>query len=114
MEQIPDSLLESSRLDGASEFRIYWSIVMPNVKPAWLTMVILMFQALWTTTGGVFLRSEQLKPLNFAMSQIVGGGIARAGAGAAVMLIMMSVPITFFIFSQSRIIETMTTSGMKD
>ena len=114
MEQIPDSLLESSRLDGATEFRIYWSIIMPNVKPAWLTLVILMFQALWTTTGGVFLRSEQLKPLNFAMSQIVEGGIARAGAGAAVMLIMMSVPITFFIFSQSHIIETMTTSGMKD
>jgi len=114
MEQIPDSLLESARLDGASEFRIYRSIVMPNVRPAWLTLVILMFQALWTTTGGVFLRDEQLKPLNFAMSQIVRGGIARAGAGAAVMLIMMSVPIGFFIFSQSRIIETMTTSGMKD
>ncbi|MCL2360814.1 MAG: carbohydrate ABC transporter permease [Defluviitaleaceae bacterium] len=114
MEQIPDSLIESARLDGASEFTIYRSIVMPNVKPAWLTLVILMFQALWTTTGGVFLRDEQLKPLNFAMSQIVGGGIARAGAGAAVMLVMMSVPIGFFIFSQSRIIETMTTSGMKD
>jgi len=114
MEQIPDSLVESARLDGASEFSIYWTIIMPNVKPAWLTLVILMFQALWATTGGVFLRSEQLKPLNFAMSQIVGGGIARAGAGAAVMLIMMSVPITFFIFSQSKIIETMTTSGMKE
>jgi len=114
MEQIPDSLVESARLDGASEFSIYWTIIMPNVKPAWLTLIILMFQALWATTGGVFLRSEQLKPLNFAMSQIVGGGIARAGAGAAVMLIMMSVPITFFIFSQSKIIETMTTSGMKE
>jgi ABC-type glycerol-3-phosphate transport system permease component len=114
MEQIPDSLIESARLDGASEFYIWRKIVMPNVKPAWLTLIILMFQGLWATTGGVFITSEQWKPLAFAMSQIAQGGVARAGANAAVMLIMMAVPITFFIFSQSRIIETMATSGMKD
>jgi ABC-type glycerol-3-phosphate transport system permease component len=114
MEQVPDSLVESARLDGASEFKIYWSIVMPNVKPAWLTLIILMFQYLWGTTGGIFLRSEQLKPMNYALNQIVTGGIARAGAGSAVGLIIMIVPITFFIVSQSKIIETMATSGMKD
>jgi ABC-type glycerol-3-phosphate transport system permease component len=114
MEQVPDSLVESARLDGASEFKIYWTIIMPNVKPAWLTLIILMFQQLWGTTGGIFLRSEQLKPLSFALNQIVLGGIARAGVSAAVGLIMMTVPITFFIVSQSKIIETMATSGMKD
>lgn len=114
MEQIPDSLLESARLDGASEFKIFSSIVMPNVKPAWLTLVILMFQALWGNTGGYFLRDEQLKPLNFALNQIVQGGVARVGAASAVGLITMMVPITLFVFSQSRIIETMATSGMKD
>lgn len=114
MEQVPDSLIESARLDGASEFYILRKIVMPNVKPAWLTLIILQFQVLWATTGGVFLRSEELKPLTFAMNQIALGGVARAGANAAVMLITMAVPITFFIFSQSKIIETMATSGMKD
>jgi len=114
MEQIPDSLIESARLDGASEFFIWRKIAMPNVKPAWLTLIVLMFQMLWGTTGGVFLRSEELKPLTFAMNQIALGGPARAGANAAVMLITMAVPITFFIFAQSRIIETMATSGMKD
>jgi len=114
MEQIPDSLIESARLDGASEFFIWRKIIMPNVKPAWLTLIILMFQALWATTGGVFLRSEELKPLTFAMNQIQLGGPARAGANAAVMLITMAVPITFFIISQSKIIETMATSGMKE
>ena len=114
MEQIPDSLIESARLDGASEFRIYWSIVMPNVKPAWLTLTILMFQALWGNTGGVLLRSEQLRPLSFALNQVAAGGVARAGVGASVGFLMMMVPITFFIFAQSRIIETMTTAGMKE
>ena len=114
MTQIPDSLIESARLDGASEFRIYANIVMPNVKPAWLTVIILMFHSLWATTGGVFLRDEALKPLSFALNQIVGGGIARQGSGAAVALIMMIPPIVFFLVSQARIMETMATSGMKD
>ena len=114
MEQVPDSLIESARIDGSTEIRTWFSIVMPNVKPAWLTLIILQFQALWSTTGGVFIRSEELKPLSFAMQQIAPGGIARAGVGAAVMFIMMAVPVTIFIFSQSRIIETMASSGMKD
>jgi len=114
IEQIPDSLIESARIDGASEYRIHWHIIMPNIKPAWLTVVILTFQGLWGTSGGSFLRNEQLKPLNYALNQIVQGGIARAGAASAVGLIVMSVPITMFIFTQGKIIETMTTSGIKE
>ncbi|ASA25921.1 carbohydrate ABC transporter permease [Paenibacillus donghaensis] len=114
MEQIPDVLLEAAKMDGASEYRIFWSIVMPNVKPAWLTLIILLFQILWGSDGNGFIYSEQLKSLHFAAAQVVAGGIARSGAAAAVALILMSVPITLFIFSQSRIIETMATSGMKD
>jgi ABC-type glycerol-3-phosphate transport system permease component len=114
MEQVPDSIIECARIDGCSEPRIWWSIVMPNVKPAWLTLIILQFQGLWGATGGVVIQSEELKPLTFAMGQIAGGGIARAGVGAAVMFITMMVPVTFFIISQSRIVETMATSGMKD
>jgi len=114
MEQVPDSLVESARIDGCTEAGIWWKIVMPNVKPAWLTLIILQFQALWATTGGVFLHSEELKPITFAMNQVAMGGIARAGAGAAVMLITMMVPVTFFIVSQSQIVETMATSGMKE
>ncbi|NMO95104.1 carbohydrate ABC transporter permease [Paenibacillus lemnae] len=114
MEQIPDALLEAAKIDGANEYRIFWSIVMPNVKPAWLTLIILLFQILWGSDGNGFIYSEQLKTLHFASNQIIMGGIARAGAGAAVALILMSVPIILFVFSQSRIIETMATSGMKD
>lgn len=114
MEQIPDALLEAAKIDGASEYRIFWSVIMPNVKPAWLTLMILLFQMLWGSDGNGFIYSEQLKSLHYATNQIMQGGIARAGVGAAVALILMSVPITLFVFSQSRIIETMATSGMKD
>lgn len=114
MEQIPDSLIESCRLDGAGEFKIFWKIIMPNVKPAWLTLAIFQFQALWANTGSGFLRSEVLKPLQHALYQISAGGVARQGAAAVVQLIIAAVPITFFVICQSNIIETMTTSGIKE
>lgn len=114
MEQIPDSLIESARLDGASEYKVFWTIIMPNVKPAWLTLAVLQFQTMWGNTGSTFLRDEQLKPLQYALQQIVNGGAARQGAAAVVTLIIAAIPITFFIICQSSIIETMTTSGMKE
>jgi ABC-type glycerol-3-phosphate transport system permease component len=114
MEQIPDSLVESARLDGANEYRIFWIIIMPNVKPAWLTLAVLQFQSMWGNTGSTYLRSEQLKPLQYALQQIVNSGPARQGAAAVVTFIIAAIPITFFIICQSSIIETMTTSGMKE
>lgn len=114
IEQIPDSLIESARLDGASEYKVWWTIIMPNVKPAWLTLAVLQFQQMWGNTGSTFLRDEELKPLQYALQQIVNGGPARTGAGAVVTLVIAAVPITFFIICQSSIIETMTTSGMKE
>jgi ABC-type glycerol-3-phosphate transport system permease component len=113
MQQIPDELIESAKIDGASEYRIFFQIVMPLVKPAWLTLVILLFQRLWTTDGGSFIFSEELKPVSYALRQIAQGSIERAGTIAAVSFIMMIVPVTFFILSQSRIVETFSHSGMK-
>jgi ABC-type glycerol-3-phosphate transport system permease component len=114
MEQLPDSLMESARLQGANEWQIFWQIVMPNVRPAWLTLAIFQFQQMWGNTGGMFLRNEELKPLQYALQQITSGGVSRAGAGAAVTFLIAAVPIIFFLICQSSIMETMTTSGMKD
>ena len=114
MSQIPDALIESAHIDGASTFTVFWKIVMPNVKPAWLTLAIFSFQGLWNNANTTYMYREELKSLPYALNQIVGGGIIRAGAGAAVSVIILMVPLLLFIFTQSRIIETMSTSGMKE
>ena len=114
MEQIPVSLLESARLDGASEFYVFWKVAMPLVKPAWLTLLIFSFQALWSLNGGAFIYNEALKTLPTALNQIVATGFSRAGAASAIALFMMAVPLSVFIVSQSNVIETMSTSGIKD
>ncbi len=111
---IPDTLLEAAKIDGSSEWRIFWRIVMPLVKPAWLTLVLFSFQGLWNMGATSLIQTESLKTLNYAMNQILAGGIARSGASAAATLVMMIVPITVFIVTQSNIVETMATSGMKE
>ncbi len=111
---VPDATLESARLDGASEFYTFWVIAMPMVKPGWLTMIVYSFQGLWNSGSSIYIYSEQLKTLNYAIGQITAGGIARAGASAAATVVMMAVPILVFVVSQSNIIETMGSSGMKD
>ncbi|MBE6536453.1 MAG: carbohydrate ABC transporter permease [Ruminococcaceae bacterium] len=111
---VPDTVLESARLDGASEFRTYLTIAMPMVKPAWLTLIIECFKNLWNSGSSIYIHSEELKTFNYAIQQVLSGGIARSGAGAAATVVMMIVPILVFVLNQSQIIETMGSSGMKD
>lgn len=117
MGQIPEAMLEAARIDGAGELRIFWQIAMPNVKPAWLTVMIFSFQTIWNTTGATqmsqLVYDEKIKMVSSLLSQVVAGGTARAGAGSALSLLLMLPPIILFIASQSRIIETMSSSGMK-
>ncbi len=114
MEQIPDALLEAACIDGASQWRIFWQIVMPNVKSAWLTLMLLSVQNLWALGATPYIYKEVLKTLPYALGQITSAGIARAGVGAAVTVVMMIVPITVFVISQSNVIETMSSSGIKE
>jgi len=111
---IPDSLLEAARIDGAGEMLIFRRVVMPLVRPAWMTLAILSIQSLWASTGGANIYSEELKTLPVALNQIVAGGVARTGAGAAVSVLMMLVPVVIFLFFQNQMIETMASSGMKE
>lgn len=113
-QMIPDSLLEAARIDGANEWQVFRKVAMPTVRPAWLTLIILSFQSLWGNTGSNFIYSENLKTLPYALNQIVAGGIARAGVGAAVALLMMLVPVTVFILNQRNVVQTMGTSGLKE
>ena len=114
MEGLPMSLIESAKIDGAKELRIFWQIVMPNVKPAWLTMIIFSVQGLWNSRASTVIYSEAKKTLVYALQQIQAGGIARTGQAAAVTVVVMLVPIITFVLSQSQILETMATSGLKD
>ena len=113
MEQIPDSVVESARVDGAGTLTLYWRIVMPQVKPAWLTVVIFTFTSVWNTNGVQFIYSESRKMLPAMLSQLSGAGVARAGVASAVAVLLLIPPVVIFLFSQKSVVETMAHSGLK-
>lgn len=114
MEGLPMSLIEAAKIDGAHELRIFFRVVMPNVKPAWLTLIIFSVQGLWNNRASTFIYSEEKKAITYALQQIQAGGIARTGQAAAVTVIMMIVPVVTFIVSESGVLETMASSGLKE
>lgn len=112
MSQISTTIIEAAELDGATIPRIWWQIILPNVKPAVLTLIILCFQSLWNMTGGQVIYEEKLKLLPTILNQISASGIAYSGAAAAASVILMLPPLVFYIVVQSRVLETMAHAGI--
>ncbi len=111
---VPDALIEAAKIDGAGMGTIYFKIAMPMMKPAWMTMLLFSFQSMWTIIPNGTIFSEQLKTLPQVMTSISAGGIARSGSAMAVTVILMIPPIIVFLFTQSNVLETMSSSGIKE
>ena len=115
MEQLPMSIVEAARIDGYNEFKIFWHIIMPNVKPAWLTLVIFSFQGVWNDTSvSNLVYSESMRTLPVVIKQISSGGIARAGVASAATMLLMIPPVLLFILTQNRVVETMAFAAIKE
>lgn len=118
-EQFPDSYLESARLDGASEWTLFWRIAMPSLKPAWSTLVVFSFVANWNDyfTPLIFTTSQAMKTMPLALQTIAGGpaamNIGRAGAVAAATFILNAPTIIIFTLMQRGVMKTMAYSGIK-
>lgn len=111
---VNQSLLEAARIDGAGVLSTYWKIVMPIMKPALMTVLLFSFQAMWATVPGGTIFSEQLKTLPYVMSSVAAGGVARTGSSMAITVILMIPPIVVFLVTQSNVLETMSSSGIKE
>lgn len=110
---VPNTLIEAAKIDGASLFRVYGSLIMPITKPAWMTLLLFSFQSMWSAVPSGTVYSEELKTLPYVMSSISAGGTARAGSAMAITVILMIPPIVVYFISQSNVMETMSTAGMK-
>lgn len=111
---IPDAILEAARIDGAGYFRMFWSIVLPMVKPCCMTLMLFGFRDVWSALPNGTIFNESLKTLPAVMSQITAGGIARSGSAMAVTVIMMIPPILVYLVSQSNVLESMNSAGIKE
>lgn len=110
---VPDALMEAARIDGAGVLTIYWKIIMPILKPAWMTVLLFAFQGMWAASPNNTIFSEQLKTLPQVMTSISAGGIARTGSAMAVTVLLNIPPILVFLITQGNVLETMSSSGIK-
>ncbi|GHT94331.1 ABC transporter permease [Spirochaetia bacterium] len=119
IDQVPDSLIEAARIDGASEFSIYLRVVLPIVRPALSTVAILSFQAVWNNmeTSQYYINAEALRTLAFYMNTLAssdaGATIAGQGVNAAATLVMFLPNLIIFVLLQSQVMSTVAHSGIK-
>ncbi len=112
---VPDDLLDAARLDGFSEFRIFWKIALPLVKPALAALCIFTFLGNWNAYIWplIVVRSEEMRTLP------VGIAFFSSEAGSAFHLIMAAaamatIPVIIvFIIFQRQIIKGIALTGVK-
>lgn len=120
IDGIPDEVVEAGRIDGASDVRIYWFIILPMIKPAIATIAILTFQATWNNSeiSTLYINSESLKTFAFFLTTLTStaagtNAVAGQGMAAAATLIMFVPNLIIFIILQSQVMNTMSHSGLK-
>jgi len=117
VDQIPNELIDASRVDGANEWQIYTKIILPLIKPAIATIVILSFQTVWNSadTSTTYINNDLLKTFAFYMNTLTANtnGVAGQGMAAAASLIMFLPNLIIFIVMQSKVMDTMAHSGIK-
>lgn len=117
MEQIPDSLLEAARIDGAVEWKILISIVVPMLKPVIATLFVLSFVANWNDyfSPMIYIQNESFKTLPVVLQNLSSNNsIARAGATAAATFVTIVPTILVYAVMQKHVVDSMAHSGIKE
>lgn len=113
---LPKSLEESGRIDGMSEFRIFWSIMMPLCKPALVSLGIFHFMNNWNDLlYPLMLTSSQNKrTLSAGLAVLVGNKVIKYGPTLAATMISLTPLLILYIFCQKYFIEGVAASGVKE
>jgi len=113
---IPRDLLDSARIDGCSEIRIYWNIVLPLAKPALATVAILTFMFTWNDFIGplIYLSDKAKGTLALGLGMFAGQYVTEWSLLMAASVLMMLPMIALFFFFQKYFIQGFTMSGLKE
>lgn len=114
MDTFPNSTLEAARIDGAGEFLIFRKILMPACKSSWVTVILFSVQGYWGMSTGNFIYKEEMKGINAGFTAITSVSQQRVGVQSASGIVMLLIPLFTFILTQSNVMDSLATSGMKD
>ena len=115
-DQIPDALLEAAVIDGAKERHIIFKIVVPLIRPALATSVVLTFQQVWMAVeaSNNYITDDSLRTLAYYLGSLsTNNTVAAAGMSAAASLLLFLPNLIIFIWMQSQVMNTMSHSGIK-
>jgi lactose/L-arabinose transport system permease protein len=116
MKNLPDSLLESARLDGATEFQIFYRIALPPMKPALLALAVILFMQSWNMFlyPLVVLTGERMYTIPVALAQITGG-VQRVYYGQVMVAASLAIipMFLFFILLQRHFVKGIMSGAVK-
>ncbi len=115
VQTIPNDLIEAARIDGCSEFGIYWKVILPLCKPVLATLGIFTFMTSWNEFLWplIVMIREEMYTLPVALAALEGQHATDYGlvmAGAVVVVIPV---LIVFLVAQKYIIEGISTTGLK-
>lgn len=112
---LPDTLRDAAKIDGASEFRIYWNIMVPLAQPAILAVGLFQFMASWTDFIGplIYLTEEMQYTLSLGLQQFQSQKGTEWGLMMAVSTMMTLPIIILFFFMQRTFIQGITFTGIR-
>jgi multiple sugar transport system permease protein len=113
---LPDSLIEAARLDGCSEFGIFWRIILPNCKPALGALAILSFRDTWDQFLWplIVVSKNALKTFPLGLAQMEGIDSAAYHEIMAVAVVGMLPAALIFLFFQRSFVRGIALSGVKE
>lgn len=112
---IPEDLADAARLDGCSEWGVFWRIMLPLSRPALATVALLQFIASWNDYGGplLYLNDPEKFPLSYGLEQLVSAYSSQTHLLMAGSVLMTAPIIVLFFLTQRTFIEGVATSGIK-
>lgn len=112
---LPKELEESGRIDGMSEFRIYWSIMLPISLPGLITLGVILFVNNWNDLiyPLMLTNSTDMRTLSAGLAMFVGDKVIEYGPILAATLISVLPLIILFVLMQKYFVEGISTTGMK-
>jgi len=115
MLTIPNDLIESARIDGCSDFRIYWNIVLPLCKPVLASLGVFTFMGAWNDFLWplIIMTKESMYTLPVALANLSGEYVTEYGLLMAGSLVVVAPIIIIFLFAQKFVIESFAHTGLK-
>ncbi len=112
---IPQDLVDAARVDGAGYFRIYWSIMLPLIRPALAAIAVFEFQAKWNDffTPLIYINRQELYTMALGLATMKDEFDAQWGMWMAASVIMTIPMIVLFFLAQRYFVEGVATTGLK-